>query len=431
MMEDRVAQGRTGMGGRWGFNRFRRIVLVGFALVVLAAACGDGGSSSESASTDGPSPAATEAGSATVTEGGAATASSTESTEAGGSSEAGGDVVEAEPMQLQMASFLSETTSQGVAITWWIGELERRTGGAITVEPFWDASLLGAEEIRDGVSDGRVQLGNMTYAYTPSDFPLTSMVEIPFLGDNLGAQAQALNELYSEDEQFQAEWEDQGIKVMSFVGIPPALTGAKEKVDTVAWYDGKTVRASGYFVKALELVGGNPAAIPVTDVYEAMQRGTIDAYGGLILDVIVPTGLYEVGPDIHDPGLGHYANSTLTIGLDTWESLSPEVQGVIEELNAEFPAKLSEAAIESEDAACDTILEAGGSVSVFPEEETQKWADVIGEAPLNDWIAKAEGVGVEDPQAMYDSFVGYYDQAEQGEFAGLDSGAQRCAAKSP
>ena len=70
-----------------------------------------------------------------------------------------------------MASFLSPTTAQGQATTWWIEELEERTDGRVTVDPFWDASLLGAEEIRDGVRDGRVELGNLTYAYTPSDFP--------------------------------------------------------------------------------------------------------------------------------------------------------------------------------------------------------------------------------------------------------------------
>lgn len=417
-----MGQRRTDSGRTAGSGQVRRLVVVGVATALLAAACGgDTGADTEEPSASASAPAPTDSATASPS----STGSDLNASEGGGD-----DVVEAEPMQLQLASFLSETTSQGVAILWWIEELERRTGGNVTVETFWDASLLGAEEVRDGVGDGRVQLGNMTYAYTPSDFPLTSMVEVPFLGDNLGAQAEALNQLYDENDQFQAEWEQQGIKVMSFVGIPPALTGAQEKVDTVDWYNGKTVRASGYFVTALELVGGNPAAIPVTDVYEAMQRGTIDAYGGLILDVIVPTGLYEVGSDIHDPGLGHYANSTLTMELATWESLSPEVQGVIEELNAEFPAKLSEAAIASEDAACEVILDAGGSVSVFPEAETQKWADAIGDAPLNDWIAKAEGVGVEDASSMYDAFVGYYQEAEEGDFAGLESGAARCAALS-
>lgn len=335
-----------------------------------------------------------------------------------------------EQVELQMASFLSPDTAQGRAITWWIDELERRTNGQVTVETFWDASLLGAEEIRDGVRDGRVDLGNLTYAYTPSDFPLTSLVEVPFLGSNLPAQTVAQNELYAQNEAFRAEWEqDQGIRVMSFVGIPPALTGTKEPVTTVDWYRGRTVRASGAFVRELEAVGGDPAAIPVPETYEAMQRGTVDAYGSLILDVITPLSLHEVGPHVHDPGLGHFANSTWTMSMSTWESLSPEVQGIIEELNAEFPEQLTSAAEETEDAACDEILAAGGSASVFSEAETEQWRRAIGDSMLNDWTGRAEDAGVDDPAAMYEQFTDLYHEAETGEFADYQSGIERCAAR--
>lgn len=329
-----------------------------------------------------------------------------------------------------MASFLSPDTAQGRAITWWIDELERRTNGQVTVETHWDASLLGAEEIRDGVRDGRVDLGNLSYAYTPSDFPLTSLVEVPFLGSNLPAQTVAQNELYAQNEAFRAEWEqNQGIRVMSFVGVPPALTGTKEPVTTVDWYRGKTIRASGAFIPALEAIGSNPAAIPVPETYEAMQRGTVDAYGSLILDVITPLSLHEVGPHVHDPGLGHFANSTWTMSMSTWESLSPEVQGIIEELNAEFPQQLTNAAEETEDAACDQILAAGGSASVFSEAQTEQWRRAIGDSMLNDWTSRAEDAGVDDPAAMYEQFTDFYHEAETGEFADYQSGIERCAAR--
>lgn len=334
-----------------------------------------------------------------------------------------------ETVEMQMASFLSESTAQGQAITRWIDEVEKRTNGAVSVETYWDASLLGAEEIRDGLRDGRVELGNVSYAYTPSEFPLTSIVEVPFLGSNMAAQAVAMNRLYAENEQFRNEWEQQGIKVLSFVGVPPALTGAKEPVTTVDWYRGKTIRASGSFVSALEAVGANPAAIAVPETYEAMQHGTVDAYGGLILDVITPLSLHEVGQHIHDPGLGHYANSTWTITMDTWNSLSPELQRTLEEVSAGFVDQLVAAAERTEDAACTTILESGGSVHVFSEAETQKWREAWGDAPMNNWVEKAKAAGVADPAAMYEEFRGYYEDAASTEFADYRSGIERCVAR--
>lgn len=374
-----------GAGTRSGWARRLRLAAVATALALSAAACG--GSAGEGGSGD-------------------------------------------EVVQLQMASFLSPSTAQGQAISWWIDELEKRTQGRVKVETFWDASLLGAQEVRDGVRDGRVELGNVSYAYTPSDFPLTSIVEVPFLGDNIGAQMEALNSLYANDEAFRSEWEKQGLKVLSFIGVPPALTGAKERVTTVDWYRGKTVRASGYFVKALEAVGGNPAAIPVPETYEAMRTGTVQAYGGLILDVITPLSLHEVGGHIHDPGLGHYANSTWVISTETWNSLSPELQKIINELNAEFPDQLIKAAERTEDEACTKILESGGSASIFSPEQTQIWREAIGDTPMKEWVEKARKAGVADPEAMYAQFKNTYDAAKTGKYADYKSGIARCAARS-
>lgn len=381
------------------------------ALALFAAACGGGG---DGASAGDETPAETEAN--------------------GGGSEpdSGGDGEEVEvdtsaiqEQTLQMASFLSPDTAQGQAITWWIDQLEERTDGKITVEPFWNAELMGAEEIASGVRDGRVQLGNLTYAYTPSEFPLTQIVEVPFLGNNIPAQVFAMNQLYKNNDAFRSEWEDQGIKVMSFVGVPAPLTGTKEPVTTVEWFEGKTVRASGFYVKALEAVGANPAALPVTDVYEAMQRGTIDAYGGLILDVITPLGLHEVGPHIHDAGLGHYANSTWTMGMDTWNSLSSEAQTIIEDLNSQFAEQLTAAYEQTEDAACTEILDSGGSVHIFSEEETAQWAEAIGDDPLQNWIDQANQAGA-DGEAMYSEFEAYFQEGANGEYADYKSGMERC-----
>jgi TRAP-type transport system periplasmic protein len=406
-------------------NRRYPIAMQLFALLALfslvAAACG--GDDDDTAATGGD---ATEDSSGDAVEGGG----DAEEAEGGGDEAAPeGDAVEYEELELQLASFLSPTTSQGAAITWWIEELAARTNGAVTVEPFWEASLLGPQEIRDGVADGRVALGNVSYAYTPADFSLSSIVEVPLLGGNVGAQAVALNAMYANNADFRAEWENQGVKVLSFVGVPAALTGAEERIESIDWFEGKTVRASGFFVKALEAIGASPAALPVNDVYEAMQRGTVDAYGGLILDVITPFGLHEVGPFIHDAGLGHYASSTFVMSLEQWESLSPELQALIEELNAQYPAQLVAADTAATEAACNLILDEGGEVLIWDEAETQRWADAIGDAPLNEWIGKAEAAGVADGAAMYEEFVGYYREAETtGEFAGAPSPMEACVA---
>ena len=347
--------------------------------------------------------------------------------DSGGEAEPAGDAADLEEVEWDMAAFLAEDTGQGRAYARWMEEIQGRSGAAVTINPFWSGERLGPQDIKTGLQDGRVQLGNLSYAYTPAEFPLTQMVEVPFLGENLGAQVTAMNALYAENEEFRAEWEDQGIKVLSFVPIAPSLTGAQEQVDSIDWFEGRNVRAAGFYVKALEAVGANPAAIPVGETYEAMQRGTVDAYGGMILDVIPSTGLHEVGPHIHDAQLGHYAITTWGMAMDTYESLSDDMRALVDEVSAEFPAWVVETTTQAEDEACTIILEEGGSVSIFPEEETQRWRDAIGDGPRQAWEDLATEAGVSDAAGMYDQFVSFYEDAANGAFADYESGISRCA----
>lgn len=380
-------------------------------LVLLLAACSSGGDTTPEGTSDTSAPQTD--------------AAPTE----GASGEDGGSALDGlDPITLDLASFYNPSTSTGAATEWWIEELEARTDGLVTVEPFWDSSLLGPTEIKDGVVDGRVDLGHFSYAYHPAEFPLSTVVEVPFLGNNLPAQSTALNELYAGNEDFRTEYEDKGIRVMSFAGSPSPLTGANEPFDSIDFLEGKTVRASGFMVQGLQAIGADPVGLGVNEVYEAMQRGTIDAYSGLILDVITPLGLHEVGPHVVDAGTGHYASVTLSMSLDTWEGLPAPVQEIIEELNAEFPEQHTAAAEETEDAACTEILESGGSVTIFPPEETERWAEALGDAPLEGYLEGAAEAGA-DGQEIHDTYEAAFDRAAAEDFPDYASGMERCVAQ--
>lgn len=332
---------------------------------------------------------------------------------------------------LDMAAGSPSDSGQGRAYARWMEELESRSGGEFKISQFWNGELLAENEVKSGLQDGRVQLGTFSYAYSPNEFPLTQMVEIPDLGNNLGAQATAMNTLYDRNDEFRAEWEEgAGIKVLSFVPIAPPITGAKEPITTIDWFRGKTVRASGAVTRAVEAIGGNPVPITAADSYEAMQRGTIDAYGGMILDYLPSNGLYEVGPHVMDSGLGHYAITTWGMSMETWESLTPEQQELLEELNSEFPLWVVESTTEVEDEACNVVLENGGTASMLPESETERWLEAIGGDALEVWYEKASAAGASDPRAMYAEMVGYYEDAKNGEFSGYQSGMERCSARS-
>lgn len=395
-----------------------RLIGLVMALALVLAACG--GASDDAGSADAGDDAAADSGD---------DAADDAADDAGDEGDDTADPPASdEVFELTMVSFLQPTTVQGTAITWFLEELEARTDGRVQVETFWAESLIPGVEIATALGDGRADFGNVTYAYTPDAFPIKTIVEIPFLSDNMSAYLAANNAMYQQNEDFRSEWESKGIRVLSFVPVPPAVTGCPEPCTDIEWFAGKSVRTSGSTTLIFDAIGADPQAFPVPEVYEAMQRGLIDAYSGLILDVIAPLSLQEVGPNLVDMGIGQYASSTWTISLDTYNSLPADIQQIIDELAAEFPSKVIEVNDQIEDAACQTILDEGGSIYLFSDAQVDELAGVLGDRPLEQYASRVEPLGL-DPQALLDEYTALLEQFE-AEFPAAQSGMQRCLAAS-
>lgn len=391
-----------------GFAHLRVSLVIG-ALVLSVAACG--GDAEDAAGDASPSPT---------------TASPTAESPDGGEATAG--EVEYEERELTFISFQTARTHFNLAAQAFMDEIEARTNGSVTFEVFYDGSLVGGADIKDGLTDGRADIGTMTYAYTPEEFPVTTVNEVPVWGDNIPAQSAALNQLFAENEAVGDEFADKGLKMLSFGGLSSTLFGSTETITGVEWLRGKTMRASAFMVTALDLVGANPVAMPVTEAYEAMQRGTIDAVGGFTLLTGIPLGLHEVAPEIADPQLIPSGSTQLAMSLDTYESFSPELQQLFDEVAAEYPAMLAEISLELADEMCQTLIDGGATLTIWPEEETARWFEEMGDAPFQGYIDKVEDLGV-DGQAVIDQAEALYGQYAEGEFSDFPSLTADCAAQ--
>src|SRR5690606_15512790 len=136
-------------------------------------------------------------------------------------------------------------------------------------------------------------------------------------------------------------------------------------VEDYAWLAGKTLRASGYIAEALQKAGGNAVGLPVVDVYEAIQRGTIDGYTNMILDTVPVLSLQEVSPWIAETGLGLYTVNTLSINKNKWDSLSDEHKQIFEDVADRWQEYYLDQLTEVEDAACQLLIENGGGSTVW------------------------------------------------------------------
>lgn len=320
-----------------------------------------------------------------------------------------------EPIEFVFSSVLAPG-GLNLGFEWWADRLEERTGGAVTTVRNYSGSLVGASETVIAAGDGTIDIGYTAAAYNPSEFPLYNVVGVPFVTYDPVAQARSLYTLYQDYPLYRAEWERNNVHLILHQPLPHAALGLSSPVSSISGLSGKRLRMVGYVAAALEQLGMETVALSPAELYEAIQRGVVDGYGGWPFDLIPNSKLQEVAPHVYDLGIGHYASAAIVMNLDLWNSLDPDLQALMTELAEEF---MFEAAIplvqDLETISCDAILAANGSVTVFPAAEVEAARATIGDASLARWrnAAVTSGVSEADVDAYraewlrrYESFVG-------------------------
>lgn len=237
------------------------LLLVGLLVLsagLLVAGCGD----------STPDTTATTAGATDTTT--ATTEATTDSTEA--------PPAEAEVIKLRMASEKGPTHGDMLYnYPAFFEMVEQASGGKykLEVEYFPVGTILAGPDIYDGVVNGIVEVGQSSMAYTPKRFPVMQTVSQPGIAPpvSCSAMAKAVMDLYNELKP--EELADTHVLYLYPSG--PGSLHSKQEVTGIDWLKGKKVRVSGVGTEGMKLVNADPIAMPMADVFEAAQKGTIDA----------------------------------------------------------------------------------------------------------------------------------------------------------
>ena len=194
-------------------------------------------------------------------------------------------------------------------------EIEARTNHQLRITSFPAESLVAADDMFDSVVTGVIDMGDTNTLYTPGRFQLTEAAGIPGLGfADPYIATMATWDLYKEFPEVQAE--SAGIKLFWLWSLPAPYIYSNKPVRTIADLQGMKIRSyPGPCFDAMELLGATPVDISWPDIYEAMERGTIDAFIANMVG-IVPMKFYEVC---------QYATSFNLGGMSNWGGMNPDV----------------------------------------------------------------------------------------------------------
>jgi TRAP-type transport system periplasmic protein len=272
----------------------------------------------------------------------------------------------------------------------WMQEVEDRTGGRVQFESYPAGQLVSAQQMVPSLRAGIVDVGIFTPAATaPADLPLSEIPQVPgFASSSLRVMAGAYQELL--EGPLEEEWNEAGIQpMMSMVsGSYQVIMNGQPREELSDWR-GKSVRSAGgamdFFVQGL---GASPVSIPGPEIYEALDRGTVDS--GVNSLESIPTYDFDEVTDAATLNLPLGAvPMAMGVSLKTYEELPAEVRTAMEEASEVVFDK-------NQDALQDDLKESLERISVtlkmyeLSDEDLAQYEPALEEAQQR-WAAQREG----------------------------------------
>jgi TRAP-type C4-dicarboxylate transport system substrate-binding protein len=158
-------------------------------------------------------------------------------------------------------------------------------------------------------------------------------------------------------------------------------------IKTLEDLQGRKIAHGGSMIPWLQALGAVGVQSTFSDAYTSIDTGVYEGWA-IPADVATTFKVYEVAPYVTKVGFGSFVNGYLTINLDTWNSLPPEVQKIMDEVGYEYTQDLYRRETEDLDKAYDIMRDAGCTITEISPQERQRWAKILYDAKVGEAAAK-------------------------------------------
>ena len=210
-------------------------------------------------------------------------------------------------------------------------KLGEMTGGKFQVTMHAACELMPAFGVVDGVQNATVEVAHTAPYYFFGKDPVFALgCAIPF-----GMNARQMNAWM---------YEGNGLKLMrefyakyNIVNLPGGNTGAqmggwfRKEIKSVADMKGLKFRIGGFGGKVIERIGGVPQNIPGGEIYQALEKGTIDAAEWVGPYDDLKLGFNKVAPNYYYPGWWEGGPQLdIFVNQKAYDGLTPEYKAIVE-----------------------------------------------------------------------------------------------------
>ncbi len=209
--------------------------------------------------------------------------------------------------------------------------IQRASGGAVQLEIFEPGEIVPAFSVTDAVRDRKVEAGYTWVGYDQGKIPASPLLgAVPF---------------GMEPWEYSAWWYEAGGRQLAeklylkhnihpiFCGMtgPETAGWFRERIETLDDIKGLKIRFAGLGGKVLERLGASVTMIPGGEIFQALEKGAIDASEFALPIVDQTLGFNRVAKFNYYPGWHQtFTASHLVVNIDAWREMDPADQALLE-----------------------------------------------------------------------------------------------------
>jgi TRAP-type C4-dicarboxylate transport system substrate-binding protein len=300
------------------------------------------------------------------------------------------NLASAHAIELKLAYFVGDQHAMSQWLVKWANDLERESGGRITVKRFPGSQMGPVQQHYDFVRTGQADVAWFLHGATPGRFPLTEIVQVPYLVGSAEIGTKVLNDPELRSKYINAE--HRGVKVLLLLTHQPGnVHTTKKPIRTIEDMKGLRLRfASPTIRDFIAALGGTPVGVVPTEQVEQLQKGTIDGvfidYGGAGI-AFKMGGVLKYSTEMYS----YVSSFGVAINPDFWNTLPPDLQALVTKSMTGVEKEVGESWDALDVPGKKALIDGGAEAIRLSPEENAKFRKIgaeVAEAKVNELESK-------------------------------------------
>ena len=254
----------------------------------------------------------------------------------------------------------------------WSEKINKLAGGKMKIEVYTNMQLGGKPaDLPQQLEDGVVDIILHVPGFSPGRFPALEGTELPFT--NVGTSTGQSPALYEWATRWLMNGELKGMRMITSHATDPSVLHVRRQVKTLEDFKGMKLRVPGRFIgEAAKAWGATPVGLPISGVYEALERNQVD---GMLTNwaIVPPFRLHEVTSFHLETPI--YQSPIMTLmSQRSYDKLPADMKKLIDDNSGfEYTKHLGKEWDELTVPAKDAIRKRGNTIYSLSEPERQRW----------------------------------------------------------